>query len=310
MDEGDRALLQSRLAQRWRDRPHGDWPRWRAALDQLPAISPTSVSVDEPAIRIGEAEDLSESERENLPGHLKAFCPWRKGPFRFFGVEVDCEWRSDLKWERLRPHLPPLENRRVLDVGCGNGYYGWRMMSHSPNSVVGIDPFLLYGAQYLVARKYMPHLPFYWLPLGFEDLEGLTANFEVIFSMGVLYHRRSPLDHLRDLWQSLTPAGSVVLETLVIDGPEGMTLLPPDRYAGMRNVWFLPSLLTLESWLKRSGFSEIRLVNTSFTDVREQRPTEWMSFHSLPDFLQPDDPRLTVEGLPAPQRAIFIATRP
>ena len=41
--------------------------------------------------------------------------------------------------------------------------------------------------------------------------------------------------------------------------------------------------------------------------IQEQRRTEWMRFHSLADFLDPENPTLTVEGLPAPRRAIVIA---
>ena len=32
-----------------------------------------------------------------------------------------------------------------------------------------------------------------------------------------------------------------------------------------------------------------------------------MTFHSLAQFLDPDDPGLTIEGLPAPRRAILTA---
>jgi tRNA (mo5U34)-methyltransferase len=35
-----------------------------------------------------------------------------------------------------------------------------------------------------------------------------------------------------------------------------------------------------------------------------------MRFQSLPDFLDPNNPELTLEGLPAPRRAIFLAESP
>ncbi len=61
--------------------------------------------------------------------------------------------------------------------------------------------------------------------------------------MGVLYHRRSPVDHLYQLKSTLRPSGELVLETLIIDGDEQTVLLPKDRYARMRsNVWFIPSV--------------------------------------------------------------------
>ncbi|PMC22346.1 tRNA 5-methoxyuridine(34)/uridine 5-oxyacetic acid(34) synthase CmoB, partial [Klebsiella aerogenes] len=44
--------------------------------------------------------------------------------------------------------------------------------------------------------------------------------------MGVLYHRRSPLDHLWQLKDQLAPGGELVLETLVIEGDENTVLVP------------------------------------------------------------------------------------
>lgn len=71
--------------------------------------------------------------------------------------------------------------------------------------------------------------------------------------MGVLYHRRSPLEHLWQLKDQLVNEGELVLETLVIDGDENTVLVPGDRYAQMRNVYFIPSALALKNWLKKCG---------------------------------------------------------
>ena len=37
--------------------------------------------------------------------------------------------------------------------------------------------------------------------------------------------------------------------------------------------------------------------------------SEWMNFESLPQALDENDPLITIEGLPAPKRAIFIAVK-
>ncbi len=91
------------------------------------------------------------------------------------------------------------------------------------------------------------------LPLGIEQLPALKA-FDTVFSMGVLYHRRSPLEHLWQMKDQLVNEGELVLETLVIDGDENTVLVPGDRYAQMRNVYFIPSALALKNWLKKCGF--------------------------------------------------------
>ena len=90
-------------------------------------------------------------------------------------------------------------------------------------------------------------------------------------------------------------------------GKAGEVLVPEGRYAKMRNVWFIPSELTLQSWLKRIGFQNIRCIDTKVTTTEEQRKTSWMEYESLEDFLDPEDSTKTIEGHPAPRRAIFIA---
>lgn len=303
-------LLPRQLEQAFITVKHGDLDYWQAQIQHLPALIPSLHSLSQDAVKIGLAEDLNADQKNLLENALKALHPWRKGPYDLFGITVDTEWRSDWKWLRLKDHISPLQHRLVLDVGCGNGYHCWRMLGAGAKTVVGIDPLLLNVMQFQLIKKLYGEAPVYVLPLGIEDVpKGLKA-FDTVFSMGVLYHRRSPIDHLIELRDCLVSGGEVVLETLVIDGGLGEVLLPEDRYAKMRNVWFLPSCETLLSWLKRCGFKNGRVVDVSVTTVEEQRSTDWMQFHSLKDFLHPENPDFTIEGLPRPKRAIVIANSP
>lgn len=101
-----------------------------------------------------------------------------------------------------------------------------------------------------------------------------------------------------------------MLETLVIDGPDGATLVPEGRYARMGNVWFLPSCDTLLGWLRKLGFRDEQLLEVAVTTTDEQRATDWMRFHSLANFLDPEDSSKTIEGYPAPKRAVVTARAP
>jgi len=287
---------------------HGNLAGWQQLIDNLPEFLASARILDADTVTIGSNNDLTEQQQTTLESTLKSLNPWRKGPFELFGTKVDAEWRSDWKWQRIEKHISPLKHRMVLDVGCGNGYYCWRMLGAQAKLVVGIDPTLVNVMQFQLTRKlHGGEPPVFVLPLGIEDLPLGMKAFDSVFSMGVLYHRRSPIDHLLELRDCLVPGGELILETLVIDGGLGEVLVPEDRYAKMRNVWFLPSCPTLLSWLKRCGFKNIRLVDISVTSTEEQRSTEWMTFHSLKDFLDPNNPMLTCEGLPAPKRAVFIA---
>jgi tRNA (mo5U34)-methyltransferase len=281
---------------------------WLDALQALPALQPSCVEIKE-RVEIGGAKDLGPVSRDEFVARLKAFHPWRKGPYRLFGVDIDTEWRSDWKWERVVPHIQPLSGRTVLDVGCGNGYHGWRMRGAGAELVIGIDPTPISVLQFQVLQRYLNDPQHHVLPLGIEDIPANLGCFDSVFSMGVLYHRRSPLDHLLELKGCLHPGGQLVLETLIVDGDQQTIFMPDGRYAKMRNVWFLPSVAALTLWLQRCGFKDIACVDTNRTSREEQRSTDWMTFESLADFLHPHDSNKTIEGHPAPLRAIFTATK-
>lgn len=286
---------------------NGHVASWLQLLEELPEGISSDFKFNNDRVKIGKESDLDEVELALLVEQLKCFHPWRKGPYDIFGIHIDTEWRSDWKWERLKQHISPLDNKFVLDVGCGNGYHCWRMLGSGAKMVVGVDPLLLNVIQFQVIKKLHGAASVYVLPIGLEQIPEATRAFDTVFSMGVLYHRRSPIDHLLELKDCLRPGGELVLETLIIDGKEGEVLMPEGRYAKMRNVWFLPSCATLIGWMKRCGFKNCRVIDVSTTTTNEQRSTEWMQFHSLEKFLDPVDQRLTCEGLPAPKRAIIVA---
>lgn len=288
----------------------GDLLRWLDAFNTLPALTPSSINLDTAAIRIGETNDTNDKQKLILEKALRTLHPWRKGPFDVFGIQIDTEWRSDLKWNRLTAALGSLAGQKVLDVGCGSGYHCWRMRGAGADLVIGIEPTLLFVMQFHAIQRYINDSAVHVVPARLEELPAGLECFDTTFSMGVLYHRRSPFDHLAELKNTLKAGGLLVLETLVIDGKAGETLVPEGRYGKMGNVWFLPSPATLESWLRKAGYQEIRCVDISITTQEEQRSTPWMTFQSLSDFLDPADSSKTIEGHPAPRRALFMARKP
>ncbi|MEM9744863.1 MAG: tRNA 5-methoxyuridine(34)/uridine 5-oxyacetic acid(34) synthase CmoB [Pseudomonadota bacterium] len=288
---------------------HGDFPGWLEALNALPAAHPVRLTG---SARVRLSTETPIDDRAVEPA-LRALMPWRKGPFDVFGLIIDTEWRSDWKWARVENSCD-WSGCRVLDVGCGNGYFGWRLLDAGAALVIGIDPTLLFCMQHAAINRYAQSHRNWVLPLRLEELplgDHQTLGFDRVLSMGVLYHRRDPQAHCRELFATTAPGGQLVLETLVVT--RGDTLEPAKqkaRYAQMRNVWNVAAISQVELWLQRAGFIDIDCMDVTATTIAEQRTTDWMRFQSLKDFLDPANPGRTVEGWPAPVRAVLRARRP
>lgn len=281
--------------------------RYQELLQQLPELTPASVDFGDDRVRIGEPGDIGEKQRDQLLEALRELRPWRKGPFRLFGIDIDGEWASNLKWDRLKAHIAPLAGRRVLDIGSSNGYYLFRMAEAGAQVALGVEPYLTSYFQFRLLQHFARHPTLFCLPARFEELPVMEGYFDTVFSMGVLSHRRDPLTSLAEMRRVLRRGGELVLETLVIEGEEPICLCPQKRYARMGNVFFLPTVACLDQWLQRTGFEAVRCLDVTRTGAEEQRRTEWVNTESLADFLDPADPGRTVEGYPAPVRALLTA---
>ncbi len=286
---------------------NGNIPKWSQAIDTIDALPKGKVALKQPYISIN--QDGIDSEL--LMEALHKLIPWRKGPFMINGLALESEWDGDMKWQRITKHIKPLENKLVLDVGAGNGYFTIRMAMEGAKRVLGIEPFLLFNYQFRAIKSMIKSpLNALLLPVKLEDMPKKPI-FDTVFSMGVLYHQRDHMAHFSQLREMMVPDAELVIETLVIEGPEDYILVPKGRYAQMRNVYSIPSIKTLKSWLNDANFNNARVVDVSKTTTAEQRKTPWIGENgaSLEDFLDPLDDSLTIEGYPAPTRAIVLCER-
>ena len=292
------------------DTTKGNFFTFKKAVESLPDISPSRRVLDARSVVIGRDSDLTPGQAEQMAAGLEQLRPWRKGPFEFFGIAVDSEWQSWMKWDRIKDVIGDLGGLRILDIGSSNGYYMFRAAAQNPRMVLGVEPQSSFYNQYLAVQKFLDLDNVFCLPVPHHDLPEMTACFDRVLCMGVLYHRDSPVQMLKAIARSMAPGGMLILENLVLDKKEGLCLFPRDRYAKMRNVFFIPDLAAMESWLLRAGFQEISCVDVTPTLFEEQRKTKWIRTESLEDFLDPGNPSKTVEGYPAPVRAVFTARMP
>lgn len=280
-----------------------------AAIASLPDIKPTHLDFTNDVITIGCAEDIG-PYAEAIEAMIKAFIPWKKGPFSVFGTEIDAEWRSDLKWNRVLPHLGSLAGHRVADIGSNNGYYMYRMLPLQPELVIGFEPENRHAFNFKMLQHFARQDALHFEPLGVEHMDLYPAFFDTVFCMGILYHHADPIGLLRKILASMKKGGQIIIECQGIPGEDPVALMPENRYARGRGFWWLPTRSCLAHWMQRSGFREIEFFADVLLTSEEQRSSKFAPIESLEDFLDKDDRSKTIEGYPAPRRFYLKARKP
>lgn len=278
---------------------HGHFPQWLdAAFANAVPNRLTAILDSDTVTASAGGNDSTAAPPANA---INALMPWRKGPFNLLGESIDSEWRSDFKYRRLLDLGFNVQDKTVLDVGTGNGYFLYRLLGSGASIACGLDPSWHNFAQFLFLQRYLQQERAIYLPATLDS--AVLSGFDTAVSMGVLYHRRDPLAFLSQLRGTIKTGGQIVIETLVIDGGENDVYLPDGRYAGMRNVWFLPSIKALCKWLQRIGFAVLEAGNAVPTLSSEQRRTRHMQSYSLAEFMREHG------NQPPPKRAIIIAKK-
>ena len=287
------------------------WLTWKnilprqKAVASLPQLQVSKIGLND-TITIG-FETISLQQQQQIEEVARAIEPWRKGPFRIGTLHIDSEWQSFIKYNLLEPHFD-LRDKIVGDIGCNNGYYLFRMLTQHPKKLVGFDPSAIMYTQFQFINHFIQSDIIYEL-LGVEHIAQYEHRFDVLFCLGVLYHRSDPVGMLKSLYQGLNPGGELILDTFMIDGTEEICLTPRDRYSKIPNIYFIPTIPALVNWCYRAGFGQVEILDTRVTDHNEQRKTEWVNHQSLEDFLDPNDPTKTIEGYPAPKRVYLKAIK-
>lgn len=280
---------------------------WYLQLQKAYKIEKSNLKIDYGDwFSVGSRADLSDDEYELIIETAKKLIPWRKGPFKIFGLEIDSEWQSNIKYNLIRPYFD-LKDKIVADIGCNNGYYMFRMLEDKPKRLVGFDPSPLTLHQFEFINHFVKSNIIYEM-LGVEHLEAYSHKFDFIFMLGVLYHRADPIGTLKSLSRGLNSKGEIIIDTFMIDGDEELCLTPNKRYSKIPNIYFIPTIPALKNWLLRAGFENIEVIATTITSIEEQRKTIWSFDESLDDFLDKNDKTKTVEGYPAPKR-VYVKAR-
>ncbi len=296
--------------QRWVNQQKKGFLRYRTPFLTLSQkFSAQKVVCNADTVIIGAETEVSAEQQCVIEKELRCFMPWRKGPFSVFGIDIDAEWRSNQKWDYLFAELPDLQGKVIADIGCNNGYYMFRMAAHKPRFVLGFEPSVqhYYCFKALNGMAGLDNLAIDLL--GVEHLGLFQNSFDIIFLMGIIYHRPSPIDTLRHILAALKPGGVLLLETQAIPGDDPVALFPEKTYAKVPGTYFVPTASCLQNWVRKAGFAQSRIFASHAMSAEIQRKTEWMTFESYSDYIDANDPTKTVEGYPAPRRLFLKAVK-
>jgi len=312
LPNADRRAIKALLEEKaqWLAQSQKGVERFRLPYESVQHIRAGQCDFSGDVVKIGSPDELPGRDGEKVYKAMRDFMPWRKGPFEVFGIEIDAEWRSERKWSRVLPELPDLHGKIVADIGCNNGYYMFRMAHHEPRLVIGFEPYLQHYFTFKALNGFAGCENLFCELLGVEHIGLFKKSFDLIFLMGILYHRSSPVDLLRQIRTAMQPGGVLIVESQGIPGKEPWALFPEQRYAKVPGTYFVPTGSCLANWLSRAGFREVKIFFSHPMSSLEQRRTAWMVFESYEDFIDKADPSLTVEGYPAPVRIFAKAWNP
>ena len=130
-----------------------------------------------------------------------------------YGSDCRCSTDGDSALSRLESAFPEFRDRikgkRVLDLGCGEGYQVVAMAENGAASAIGIDPHFpsLARAQALLER-HRPPVPVHFFPTADASLQN---SVDIVISQNSFEHIPEPVAALESMKRLLVPGGLVMI---------------------------------------------------------------------------------------------------
>lgn len=192
------------------------------------------------------------------------------------------------EWHQLKELFPDVENKVVLDLGCG---YGWHCMyaaSRKAEKILGIDQS---KGMIEEARKRNKHERIHYEVCGLEEYEYPREAYDLVISNLVLHYVKDLDQVFENVYRTLKPQGVFLfnMEHPVFTGSVNQEWVrdengvarywPVDRYfyPGERKTSFLGHTVTKEHHTLTQIFTGLLRAGFSIEAVEEAVPPEEMA---------------------------------
>ncbi len=200
-----------------------------------------------------------------------------------------------------------LSGKRVLDIGCWDGFYSFEAERHGAE-VVAIDcwrPENFFKAHEVLRS----HVTFKEMSV-YELKRQQFGTFDIVLFLGVLYHLRHPLLALERICE-LTH-GVAVIESHVIDNIRDtsdpvMEFYEIDELGGQYDNWWGPNTTCLTAMLRAAGFvrTEVLRREPARSTIKAHRCWENKAREAHPSLLIRDITNAVTNDHVFPQRGRF-----
>jgi tRNA (mo5U34)-methyltransferase len=153
-----------------------------------------------------------------------------------------------------------LTGRRVLDLGCWDGFYTFEAERHGAE-VVAVD--VRPSEKFPLAHRALGSRAAFHELSAYEVTRARLDSFDFVLFLGVLYHLRHPLLALERVCEVTSEAA--VIETHAIDqilssDHPVMEFYETDELGGQYDNWWGPNLACLVAMARASGFARVEVL--------------------------------------------------
>ena len=225
-------------------------------------------------------------------GELEAHGWWHSIDLGGGRVTPGAHRLDELRDNYARFGLPAdLGGRRVLDIGCWDGFYSFEAERHGA-AVVSVDcwrpPGFFIAHRELGSRAEFEELSVY------EVTRERVGTFDIVLFLGVLYHLRHPLLALERVCE--VTRDFAVIETHAIDNifPTShpvMEFYELDELGGQYDNWWGPNGECLVRMARAAGFARVEVLRREPTRVVVKASRGWAAGGSEPS------PDLCIRGV-------------